>query len=324
VGHPKIDNTRDVADRSGTRLPWQEGHDVFVRRYGAGDDLSDRPAVLYVHGATFPSALSVGYRIDGRSWADELAQAGFDVWAFDFVGFGGSSRYAEQSADPVGVAPLGRAGGPGGAGAQLLHVLEHIVQMRGGGSVSLVAHSWGTVVAGVAAAARSSLIDRLVLFGPITRRMPTESTRPPGLAAWHPVTVQAQYERFVADVPSGHPRILTEQFPSWAEDWLATDVTAQDRTPPSVRTPSGPRADILAAWSGELAYDPARIAAPTLIVRGEWDSLCTDADARWLLDALSAAPVRGDAKISKGTHLMHLEASRDELYGATATFLHSG
>jgi hypothetical protein len=35
--------------------------------------------VLYVHGATFPSALAVGYRFDGRSWMDELAAVGFDV-----------------------------------------------------------------------------------------------------------------------------------------------------------------------------------------------------------------------------------------------------
>ena len=39
-----------------------------------------RRAVLYVHGATFPSALSVAHRFDGRSWRDALCEAGFDVW----------------------------------------------------------------------------------------------------------------------------------------------------------------------------------------------------------------------------------------------------
>ena len=47
------------------------------------------PPVLYVHGATFPAALSVGYRFaDGISWEDSLQAAGFDVWSFDFAGFG--------------------------------------------------------------------------------------------------------------------------------------------------------------------------------------------------------------------------------------------
>src|SRR5882757_1484017 len=44
--------------------------------------------VLYVHGGTFPSALSIAHRFDGRSWRDELCAAGFHVWGLDFHGFG--------------------------------------------------------------------------------------------------------------------------------------------------------------------------------------------------------------------------------------------
>jgi len=162
--------------------------------------------------------------------------------------------------------------------------------------------------AGVAAISCPELVDRLVLLGPITARTLPGLPDPTSLGAWHPDTVHAQHDRFVADVPAGHPPVLTEQFPCWARHWLATDPTSTQRTPPSVRTPSGPRADIFSARSGQLAYDPARVQAPTLIVRGEWDSLCTDADAdaRALFDALSGAPLRRDVKISGGTHLMHL------------------
>jgi len=49
---------------------------LLLRRWpGAGDP------VLYVRGATFPSALSVGYDFGGQSWADRLHSHGFDVWA---------------------------------------------------------------------------------------------------------------------------------------------------------------------------------------------------------------------------------------------------
>ena len=88
-----------------------------------------------------------------------------------------------------------------------------------------------------------------------------------------------------------------------------------------MKTPSGPIADIFAAWHGHLAYDPAGIKAPTAIVRGEWDSLVTDADARWLFDALNAAPTKRDLKIGRGTHLMHLEENRYELYKEAQSFL---
>ncbi|MBU2048763.1 MAG: hypothetical protein KKH61_07275 [Gammaproteobacteria bacterium] len=35
--------------------------------------------VLYVHGATFPSALAVGWMMQGVSWMDDLQRAGFDA-----------------------------------------------------------------------------------------------------------------------------------------------------------------------------------------------------------------------------------------------------
>lgn len=159
--------------------------------------------MLYVHGATFPSGLSVAYPFDGRSWAGELAAVGLDVWAFDFVGFGRSSRYAQQDCDPAGVAPLGRAGGAAGGGEQVVQVLEHVIDARGGGRVSLLAHSWGTIAAGLAATRRPELVDRLVLFGPITRREQAGLPDPDSLGAWHSLTVQAQYDRFLEDAPPG-------------------------------------------------------------------------------------------------------------------------
>ena len=53
--------------------------------------------VLYVHGATFPSALSIAHRFDGRSWRDELCAAGFDTWGLDFHGYGASDSYLEMA-----------------------------------------------------------------------------------------------------------------------------------------------------------------------------------------------------------------------------------
>ena len=88
-----------------------------------------------------------------------------------------------------------------------------------------------------------------------------------------------------------------------------------------MKTPSGPWQDIADAWSGRLAYDPGQIRAPVAIIRGEWDSLATDTDARWLFDAMHASPTRRDVKIARATHLMHLEKNRYALYREAETFL---
>src|SRR6202046_1569474 len=73
------------------------GLKLFVR-YLPAQNSTDTPrrAVLHVHGATFPSALSIAHRFDGRSWRDALNDAGFDVWGLDFYGFGDSDRYPEM------------------------------------------------------------------------------------------------------------------------------------------------------------------------------------------------------------------------------------
>src|SRR6204780_980434 len=66
----------------------------------------DRRVGLYVHGATFPSALSIAHRFDGQSWRDALNEAGFDVWGLDFYGFGHSDRYPETDASAEANPPL--------------------------------------------------------------------------------------------------------------------------------------------------------------------------------------------------------------------------
>jgi pimeloyl-ACP methyl ester carboxylesterase len=274
--------------------------------------------VLYVHGATFPSANSVMFKLEGASWADELNRAGFSVWALDFAGFGGSEAYpgmASQKPSPGD--PLSRAPE---AARQIERAARAIIAKTGAANVSIIAHSWGTIATGLCATEHPELVGRLVFFGPIARREALKSV--PALGPWRFLTVEEQHKRFVEDVPAGHPPVLIERdFPTWAELYLNADPTSGSRTPPSVKTPNGPLADIMAAWSGSLAYDPSRIRSPVAIIRGEWDSLCTEADAAWLLAALTSAPETKDTKIASGTHLMHLEQSRGELHRASADFL---
>lgn len=289
---------------------------LLVRRWpGAG------APVLYVHGATFPSGLSVGYRFGGRSWADDLNARGFDVWAFDFIGFGGSTRPRQMSKPAAGVAPIGRAAE---AASQIAAVIGHIAAARAGAPVHLVAHSWGSIAAGLFASENADAIGRLVMFGPIARREVKGLPPPEGIGAWRDVSVADQLKRFVEDVPQSHPPVLIEpDLAEWGPAYLATDAAAFERVPPAVRIPSGPQADIMAAMSGQLAYEPQRVLVPTLIVRGAWDNLCQNADAAWLIGALGAGE-KADIVIPAATHLMHLEHGREGLFAATGDWLARG
>ena len=122
-------------------------------------------------------------------------------------------------------------------------------------------------------------------------------------------------------MPKGSAAVLSRRhFDEWGERYLDGDPASRTRTPPAVKVPSGPWADIAAAFAGDLAYDPGRVRAPTAIIRGEWDNLIPDADARRLFDALRS-PIKRDIKIGRATHLMHLEEARGQLYREAETFL---
>ena len=293
---------------------------LFLRRLDKVPDGSEGlpRVVLYVHGATFPSALSIAHRFDGRSWRDALCEAGFTVWGLDFQGFGGSDRYPEMDAPADAHGPLCRTDD---ATRQLEAAVRFILRHEGVARVALLAHSWGSMVAGQFAGAYPDLVDRLALFAPITCRDGTAREQSPA-PAWRVVTAADQYKRFVEDVPASEPQVLARRhFEDWAERYLESDPDSGSREPAGVKVPTGPGAEIARAWTGELAYDPGLIRAPTAILRGEWDSLVTDADARWLWDALSHSLVKRDVKIGRGTHLMHLESARLALWRESVAFL---
>jgi len=298
-----------------------DGLSLFLRYLPARERASAQGrVVLYIHGATFPSGLSIAHRFDGRSWRDELVAAGFHVGALDFLGFGFSDRFREMNASASEHPPLGRAED---ASWQIEQAVRFIRTRHGDVRVSLIAHSWGGIAAGCFAGRRPELVDRLVLFGPIVRR--SGETPPAPLPAWRLVTLEEQWRRFIADVPLREaPVLLARHFQPWGEAWLDSDPATRDRAPAAVKVPNGPAADISEAWNGRLAFDPGLIRAPTAIIRGEWDSLCTDADVAWLRAALTASPERRDVKIRRATHLMHLEENRHALHRETPAFLRGG
>jgi pimeloyl-ACP methyl ester carboxylesterase len=303
------------------RIPGpHQGMSLFLRYVPAADTGSrPRRAVLYVHGATFPSALSIAYRFDGRSWRDALGDAGFDVWGLDFYGFGHSDRYPEMDQPATDNSPLCVAED---AAKQLEAAIRFILGHQNLEKLSLISHSWGSMPVGLFAGAHSALVDRLVLFAPIARRGPRRYEMPPSLPAWRIVTPEDQWKRFVEDVPAHEPPLLSRvHFAEWSQRYLDSDPESRSRDPAGVKTPLGPFSEIIKAWHGRLAYDPALIRPPVAIVRGEWDGLMLDDDARWLFNAFTQSPIKRDIKIGRGTHLMHLETMRPALWQESINFL---
>lgn len=186
----------------------REGLLILLRRLPYAGS-ANRGPVLYLHGATFPSVLSIAYRFSDGSWRDALCNAGFDVWALDFLDFGGSDRYPEMEAEAQAHGPLGlamEAGDQVEAAARFL--LDHDQRQR----LAPITQSWGSMPAGLFAARCPTLVDRIVMFAPLARRDGPRYTPRPNLPAWKLVNNEEQWTCFVEDVPLRTARALARRF----------------------------------------------------------------------------------------------------------------
>jgi len=83
-----------VASDAGIELHLRNKHPAAQDKF-----LAER-IVLFVHGATFPSSSTFDVDLPGGSWMDYVAQRGYDVYALDIRGYGGSTRPSRKAGRP--------------------------------------------------------------------------------------------------------------------------------------------------------------------------------------------------------------------------------
>ena len=276
--------------------------------------------VLFIHGSSFPSALAFGFRMNGLSWMDYLAENNFESFALDFLGYGNSDRYPEMLTKHLQTGPPGRAKD---VYQDIDSAVNYILKKTGNHKINIIAHSWGGTVAALYASKFPEKINKLVLFSPLT----------PGKSAVVSGPVDYSYESMTPGARVNDMRNLTPQgnisrlepalSDKWQSQWLKSDPLSEADGKEEVRFPSGPSKDIDDLEHGGTYYDPSRIKAETMIVRGEWDSSPSNEAAGVLFEQLTNAPSKKYVVIEKGTHVMHLEKSRLQLYNETLFFLNN-
>lgn len=303
----------------GVRFPSNiPGLGLFMRHVGPTAPCRG-PPVLILQGATFPSGNAAGWKIDGRSWMDELASAGYEVYALDFLGYGESDRYPEMASPQAAGAPLGDV--PSMV-AQVDVAVDEILKRHGGQNINLIAHSAGTFVAARYAETHPERVARLVLFGaPAPYEKPTDKSAV--TTRYADVSRAEELEAFEPKVRNSR-QLDPAMFEAWAQFYLATDPRSATRSPPGVRVPTG----MFAAFAemrryGRLPYDPHNITTPLLLIQGEWDAVAPPAAGVGLYERF-ASPLKRFVIISQAGHRAHLERNRWQLYRETEGFLNGG
>jgi pimeloyl-ACP methyl ester carboxylesterase len=300
------------------------GIELFVRnkRPAGTEAFSSNRIVLFVHGITFPSESTFDLSLDGLSWMDFIARAGYDVYLVDIRGYGGSTRPAAMSEPPDRNPPVATLGD---AVDDIDAAVDFIRQRRRVERISLIGWSWGTVVMGRYTALRGEKVDRLVLYAPVWQRK-TEALAARGTnvgAAYRLVNVAASKARWLTGVARDKQEQLIP--PGWFESWmaatLATDPWGSKQTPAVIRAPNGGLPGPQAAGDWVPPYDPSAIKAPTLLVKGEWDAETPSYMAQTLFPLLVNAPMKQYLEIGEGTHSIMLERNRMQLFRAVQSFL---
>jgi pimeloyl-ACP methyl ester carboxylesterase len=274
--------------------------------------------VLFVHGATFPASSTFDVPLSGASWMERLARDGFDTYALDLRGYGGSTRPAAMSQPPEANPPFARTAD---AVRDISAAVDFILARRKATQLTLVGWSWGTTTTAAYAAEHPGKVRALVLVSPVWL-----GVNPPQYTGAYRTSTRESARAFAI---AGMPKERVDEiapladFDAWWRATLATDAEGARRTPPVVRSPNGVLQDFAELWATGKpgAYDPARIRAPTLLVVGEWDVITPPAMAQALFPRLINARDRRLILLSEATHFLVIEKHRERLMREVRNFL---
>lgn len=282
------------------------------------DDNADARAVLFIHGASFPTRLAAGFEFaPGDSWLHDAARKNHLACGLDFSGFGASASpdallQPAQNASPAVTST--------DAVAQIATAVGYLRDARQATRIHLVAHSWGTVPAARFAAEHPDALASLTLFGPV---VPTGAPWPDEmLPAWYPLSATERYEqlKYKTVLPAGADLLEPAVHARWADEFSAA-ARAEISAGGVLRIPAGPLADVAAVQSGTLPFDPAHVRAPLMIVYGNHDTVVNRSNAGPFLDRFTRSPLKWQLQLNDGTHVMHLERNRRSLYAAVNAFI---
>lgn len=309
----------------GIRLHLREKRPRGLRRPEAASTL------LFIHGQSTPAPVAFDLPLPGYSWMDFAASRGFDVFGLSIRGYGLSTRPSEMEENPEGQSPVVRGLT---AVRDIQAAVSYILKKREVKQLNLLGWSWGTTTSAAFAASNPERVRKLVLYAPFyayddpaRAALFEDPSRPgrldPRMGAWRWVTEKEQRGRWDAGIPKGQRNVWREErvMKAWWEEQLRFDAQGRSRRPRAVRVPNGPMADLYDRTRNRPIFDPGQIRCPALLILGDHDQSCREAEVAGLFRALAASRGKRQVIIGDATHFLQLERRREELFREVQLFL---
>ena len=259
-----------------------------------------RPVVVFVHGSSVTSRV-FDLSVPGKgeySTMNEFARYGFDCWTLDHENYGKSGRTSGNSDIASGVEDLRTA-------------VEVIARETGQKKFHFVGESSGALRAGAYAMAAPESIDRLV-FAAFTYKgegSPTLTKRAEQVDYYRTHNMRKRDREMIRS-------IATRDKPGTSNP-AVMDALADVELQFGDQIPTGTYLDMTANLP---VVDPAKVLAPVLLVRGEFDGIAIVAD----LEAFYNKLPNGDRQfviLPRIAHSVVLAINRQLFWHATRAFL---
>ena len=241
---------------------------LFLWEKYVGAPTGKRGTVLFVHGSSMASQPTFDLTVPGRpdsSVMDWFARRGFATWCVDMEGYGRSDKSRPINSDIANGAD------------DLAAATDYIERTRGAGPLLVYGISSGALRAALFAQRHPERVKRLALdaFVWTGEGSPTLAERKKRLPEFLAKTRRPIDRAFVHS-------IFNRDHPGTAEDTVveafADAILALDSS-----MPTGTYVDMCSKLP---LVNPAKIAAPTLVMRGEYDGIASVQDLIAFFDRL--------------------------------------
>jgi len=275
---------------------------MFRKRAGAPQQgQAALPVLILVHGSSISSRSSYDLKFPGHgeySLMNKFAEFGYDVWTLDCEGYGRSSRTQGNSDIKSGVEDLKAA-------------VELIAKETGQQRYHFFGESSGALRAGAYAMVQPQRINRLVFA----------ATTYTGEGSTTLANRALQLDFYRANNRRPRDRAMISSI--FTRDKGGTSEPGIDAAIASVELPLGdsvPTGTYLDMTANMPINDPAKILAPVLMLRGEYDGNSTEVD---LLNFYRKLPNNDKQYITipGAAHSLVYATNRHQLWHVTKAFL---